>query len=45
MLHSVGCPQPNAQVFIRNRNSAGYNRACVHSFIDANDGTVYQCLP
>lgn len=45
MLHSVGCPQPSAQVFIRNWNSASYDRACVHGFIDANDGTVYQTLP
>ena len=45
MLHSVGCPQPNAQVFIKNWNKASYDRACVHGFIDGNDGTVYQCLP
>lgn len=45
MLHSVGCPQPSAQVFVRNWNKASYGRACVHGFIDANDGTVYQTLP
>ncbi len=45
MLHSVGCPQPSASVFIRNWNSADYDRACVHGFIDGNDGTVYQTLP
>lgn len=45
MLHSVGCPQPSAVVFIRNWNSADYDRACVHGFIDGNDGTVYQTLP
>ena len=45
MLHSVGCPQPSAQVFIRNWNKASYDRACVQAFIDGNDGTVYQCLP
>ena len=45
MLHSVGCPQPSAQVFVRNWNKAGYDRACVHAFIDGNDGAVYQCLP
>lgn len=45
MLHSVGCPQPSAQVFVRNWNKASYDRACVHAFIDGNDGTVYQCLP
>ncbi len=45
MLHSVGCPQPSAQVFIKNWNQGTYDRACVHGFIDANDGTVYQTLP
>ena len=45
MLHSVGCPQPRASVFIENWNRADYDRACVHAFIDGNDGTVYQTLP
>ena len=45
MLHSVGCPQPSASVFIKNWNKSTYNNACVHGFIDANDGTVYQTLP
>ena len=45
MLHSVGCPQPSASVFIRNWNSSSFDSACVHGFIDANDGTVYQTLP
>lgn len=45
MLHSVGCPQPNAQVFIKGWNNANYKNACVHGFIDGNDGTVYQTLP
>lgn len=45
MLHSVGCPQPKASVFINSWNSASYTRACVHGFIDGNDGTVYQTLP
>ena len=45
MLHSVGCPQPNAQVFIKNWNNPNYNSACVHGFIDGNDGTIYQTLP
>lgn len=45
MLHSVGCPQPSAAVFIKNWNSESYDRACVHAFIDGNDGTVYQTLP
>ncbi len=45
MLHSVGCPQPKASVFINSWNKASYNKACVHAFIDGNDGTVYQTLP
>ena len=45
MLHSVGCAQPNAQVFINSWNNASYNISCVHGVIDANTGTVYQCLP
>lgn len=45
MLHSVGCSQPKASVFINSWNSASYSNACVHGFIDGNDGTVYQTLP
>ncbi len=45
MLHSVGCPQPNAQVFIGNWNRTDYKTACVHGFIDGNTGIVYQTLP
>lgn len=45
MLHSVGCPQSNASVFIKNWNTPSYGTACVHGFIDGNDGTVYQTLP
>lgn len=45
MLHSVGCPQPSALAFIKNWNSQSFERACVHGFIDGNDGTVYQTLP
>lgn len=45
MLHSVGCPQPSATVFVKNWNRADYNRACVHAFIDGNNGKVYQTLP
>ena len=40
MLHSVGCPQPKASVFINSWNSPSYDNACVHGFIDGNDGTV-----
>ena len=45
MLHSVGCPQPSASVFIKQWNRADYKRACVHAFIDGNNGKVYQTLP
>ena len=45
MLHSVGCAQPSASVFIKSWDRASYSRACVHGFIDGNDGTVYQTLP
>ena len=45
MLHSIGCPQPSATVFVKNWNMASYGSACVHAFIDANDGTIYQTLP
>ena len=45
MLHSVGCPQPSAAVFVRNWNKASYDRACVHAFIDANTGDIHQTLP
>ena len=45
MLHSVGCAQPNAMVFINAWDSPNYGSACVHGFIDGNDGTVYQTLP
>ena len=45
MLHSVGCSQPKASAFINAWNSSTFDRACVHGFIDGNDGTVYQTLP
>ena len=45
MLHSVGCAQQKASVFINSWNKASFNSACVHGFIDGNDGTVYQTLP
>lgn len=44
MLHSVGTPQPSAKVFVNNWNKPGLTK-CVHGFIDANDGTIYQTLP
>lgn len=45
ILYSSGCSQPSAKVFINNWNRPTYTRACVHGFIDANDGTIYQTLP
>ena len=45
MLHSAGCPQPKASAFLSSWNRADYGKACVHGFIDALDGTVYQTLP
>ena len=44
MLHSVGCPQPKASVFMKTYNTSNHV-VCVHGFIDGNNGTVYQCLP
>lgn len=45
MLHSVGVNQPSAEVFYNNWNKSSYTRACVHAFIDANTGDVWQTLP
>ena len=45
MIHSVGCSQPKAEVFLKNWNRSTYTNACVHAFIDGNTGTVYQTLP
>ena len=43
MIHSVGCPQPKADVFLKNWNRADAN-ACVHAIVEP-DGDVYQLLP
>lgn len=45
MLHSVGCSQPKASAFVNYWNDENYGRACVHAFIDAETGEVYQTLP
>lgn len=45
VLHSVGCAQPSAEVFITKWNKPDYNNACVHGFIDANTGVGYETLP
>ncbi len=44
ILNSVGCPQPSAKVMCNNWNRPG-KKICMHAFIDANDGKVYQTLP
>ena len=44
MLHSVGCPQPSAEVFVKNWNKSGIEK-CVHGFINGNTGYIYQTLP
>lgn len=44
MLHSVGCAQPSALAFVQSWNQPGV-QACVHGFIDADTGVVYQTLP
>lgn len=46
MLHSIGCPQPNADVMAQNYNQYRPNgqSVCVHAFVQ-RDGTVYQTLP
>lgn len=40
MLHSVGCTQPNPRVFVKNWNSASYDRACVHGFIGEDEAII-----
>lgn len=44
MLHSIGCPQPSAMKLITSWNTSSA-KVCVHGFIDANTGDVYQTLP
>lgn len=46
MLHSIGCPQPNASVMAKNYNQYRPNgqSVCVHAFVQ-RDGAVYQTLP
>ena len=46
MLHSIGCPQPNAAVMARyyNQYQPGGQSVCVHGFIQ-RDGTYYHTLP
>lgn len=45
LLHSVGCPVSSAMRFVSTWNPPANRIVCVHAFIDANDGAVYQTLP
>lgn len=45
VLHSIGVAQPSASGFLTRWDSPSYDRACVHAFIDANTGIIYQTLP
>ena len=44
MIHSIGTPQPSAQVLIDSWNNPSVS-CCVHAFIDGNTGKVFQTLP
>lgn len=46
ILHSVGCNQPSAEVFIGlwDKNPPA-NKVAVHGIIDANTGTIYNLFP
>lgn len=44
MLHSVGCNQPSAEVFVKKWNKPDKD-VCCHALIDGNTGAVYQTLP
>lgn len=43
MLHSVGCPQPKATVFVGNWNNSAA-KTCVHAVL-GEEGIIYQLLP
>ena len=48
VVHSIGCEQPDARVFVRTWNVAEPNgsQVCVHAFISGvEQSTVYQLLP
>lgn len=44
MLHSVGCSQPKASVFLGSWNQPG-KEVAVHAVIDGLDGNTYQAMP
>lgn len=45
MLHSVGCNQPNAIVFVNTWNKTNAPEVLPHAVIDGNSGEIYQTLP
>ena len=46
MLHSVGCNQPSAKVFLKQWNQVNPpTTVCPQGVIDGNTGDIYQCLP
>lgn len=45
MLHSVGQAMPWAQYWVEKFNSDFSRSVCVHAFIDAKNGDIYQTLP
>src|SRR5574344_1252111 len=49
MIHSVGCAQPDPTSVWVKEEGQGWNtsdvQVCVHAFISASDGVVYQTLP
>ena len=44
MIHSVGCPQPKASVFVGQWNRPGRD-VCAHAIIDGITGDIHQTLP
>lgn len=44
MLHSVGCAQPSAEVFVNRWNREDNQSVMCHGVIDANDGNTRQAL-
>lgn len=45
MISTVGAAQPSAKVLVHNADRKSYSNGCMHAYIDAADGTVYQALP
>ena len=45
MLHSVGCAQSSAEVFVKRWDDPSRKDVCVHAFVDGATGIVWQTLP